>query len=51
MQNFWDKFKSFMAQPFSGDQMSALDWFWFMGLIIVISIAWRLILTHIEEDI
>jgi hypothetical protein len=46
---FWENFRAFMAKPFKAEDMSAADWFWFMGLIIVILIAWKLIFRHIQE--
>ena len=47
----WENFKEFMGKPFTADDMSAADWFWFIGLIIVILIAWRLIFKHIQEAV
>lgn len=44
MQNF----KSWLAQPFRTD-MSALDWFYFFGLLIVISVVWGIILRHMRS--
>jgi hypothetical protein len=35
-------------QPFSAD-MSAPEWFLFVGLLLVIMILWRIILRHILE--
>lgn len=46
---FMQRFMDFMAKPYSAEDMSASDWFWFMGLIIIILIAWKLIFRHIEE--
>lgn len=47
---FWDRFTGFFAQPFKGAQeMNALDWFLFLGLVIVLLGLWRIIFTHIEE--
>jgi len=47
----WDMIKAFWKQPFSAD-MDALHWFLFLGLLIVISFAWRnLILSHILEGL
>lgn len=46
---FMERFKAFMAKPFKSDEMTAADWFWFLGLIIVILIAWKLIFRHIME--
>lgn len=47
----WDNFKAFFAQPWKGAQeMSVGDWFLFLGLIIVLLAAWRLIFRHIEME-
>lgn len=46
----WEWFQSFMARPFRAE-MSALDWFLFLGLILIIMILWRMILRHIGEAI
>lgn len=46
---FWYKFKAFMAKPFSSEEMDAGDWFLFVGLIVSILIAWKIIYTHIQE--
>lgn len=44
-----DGFKNFWAQPWKGAQeMSVTDWFLFFGMIVTVSIAWRLIFAHIE---
>lgn len=49
MPSFKDNLKAWLAQPYTGaTQMSALQWFLLVGLIITISAAWRLILKHIE---
>lgn len=39
-------FKDFMAKPFSAD-MSATNWFLFLGLVVVIVVLWRIVLAHI----
>jgi hypothetical protein len=44
----WENFKSFMGQPFKAE-MSALDWFMFVGLLLVILILWTLVLNHLKE--
>lgn len=44
----WQDFKAWAASPFSADQ-SALHWFYFVGLMLVIFTAWRLIFLHIER--
>lgn len=45
-----DGFENWLHQPFRAD-MSALDWFLFLGLLIIIMALWRLILVHITEAI
>lgn len=45
----WENFKAFMAQPFQADEMSAVDWFFFVGLLIAIIVMWNLILKHLKE--
>jgi len=42
----WEKFKTWAAHPFSVD-MSAQEWFLFMGLLIVIMALWNIILIHL----
>lgn len=49
LAGIWDDLKQSWKQPFRAD-MSAADWFLFLGLIIVILVAWRIILNHILED-
>lgn len=44
----WKNFKGFMAEPFK-TEMSALDWFLFIGMILIILILWNIILRHIRE--
>lgn len=46
---FWQNFKEFMARPFSPEDMDWKDWFFFMGLIIMIMVAWGMIFRHIKE--
>lgn len=46
MSNFSDEFKKFWAQPFSAD-MSARDWFLFLGLLIIFVGLWNVILYHL----
>ena len=48
---FWQSFREFMAKPFSSDDMDAGHWFLFIGLLIVITIIWRLIFQHIQEAV
>jgi len=40
--------KDTWRQPFRAD-MSATDWFMFIGLLLIIMIFWRIILRHITE--
>lgn len=44
----WANFQKFLNRPFDND-MTAVDWFLFIGLLIAISVAWRFILKHIME--
>lgn len=44
----WDDFRTWAARPFSQD-MDALHWFYFMGLLIAISVAWGLILGSLRR--
>lgn len=39
--------KSWLAKPFNED-MSAVQWALFVGLILVILVMWRIVLHHIE---
>jgi hypothetical protein len=48
MGNFAAQVKAFWARPFNA-QGSALQWFLFLGLLIVIIIAWNTILRFITE--
>lgn len=43
----WDDFKAWAQHPFSAD-MDALHWFYFIGLLVAISILWGTILRIIE---
>lgn len=45
-----EEFKAWLRQPFSAD-MDAAHWFYFFGLLIIISAAWGFILKHIERGI
>jgi hypothetical protein len=42
-----ERFRNWYQTPFRAD-MSALDWFLFVGLLIAISVAWNIILRHIK---
>jgi hypothetical protein len=44
----WDDFKAWIASPFSAD-MSAGHWFLFIGLLLVIAMAWGMILRTVKE--
>jgi hypothetical protein len=44
----WDKFKTWAKQPFSVD-MTAGEWFLFIGLLIVIVGLWNIILFRITD--
>lgn len=46
---FWQNFKDFMAQPFNSDDMDWKDWFFFLGLIIVLMAVWHMIFRHLKE--
>lgn len=43
-----ENFKDFLSRPFAAD-MSAVHWFLFIGLLIVIIALWRIILGTITE--
>lgn len=43
----WDDFKRWAGTPYS-DDMSALHWFFFIGLLIAISAAWGMILRAMK---
>lgn len=48
----WEAFKDYMSRPFKGAaESSALDWFLFIGLLLVLLAGWRIIFTHIEDAI
>lgn len=44
----WDNFTGWLRQPFSAD-MTALDWFLFLGLMAVLTAIWSIIFKHLEE--
>lgn len=46
----WENFKAFWAEPFSGD-MDAVNWFLFLGFLIVCAAIWGIIFRHIAEGI
>lgn len=41
-------FQSWFQKPFSSD-MSAVDWFLFVGLLVVITGLWAMIFRHIKD--
>lgn len=45
-----DKVKAWWLHPFDSS-MDATGWFAFIGLLIIVSLGWRLILAHILEGI
>ena len=45
---FWNTFKTWAQRPFSVD-MTATEWFLFIGLLIVIVVLWNIILYRIVE--
>ena len=46
----WGNVKGWWADPFNAD-MSATNWFLFIGFLIVAVVLWRLILGHILEGV
>lgn len=44
----WEHFKEFLHKPYDND-MDALGWFLFLGLLIVLTAMWGLILRHLQE--
>ena len=40
-------FKTWLASPFAAD-MSALHWFYFVGLLVIVLSLWGLIFRHIR---
>lgn len=48
MSGWYADFKDWLSQPFSAD-MTAAQWFYFVGLFIVILTLWGLILNHIKR--
>lgn len=42
-----ENFKEWLSAPYK-DEMDAWHWFLFIGLLIAISVAWRLILKHLQ---
>ena len=48
MTGFWGTFKTWLKHPFSVD-MTAGEWFLFIGLLIVIIALWNIVLFRIVE--
>ena len=46
----WDKVKSWYAQPYQAN-MDATHWFLFLGLLLFLMAAWRVVLGHIVRDV
>lgn len=47
-KSFGSRFGDFFATPFKGAGMDALDWFLFLGLMLIFWIMWAYILNHIK---
>ena len=47
-QTILDDLKQTWKQPFRAD-MSSVDWFLFVGVLLIVMILWRIILRHITE--
>jgi hypothetical protein len=45
---FFGDLQSFLAQPFS-PSMSAYRWFLFMGLLLVISVMWHMVIRALTN--
>jgi len=48
LSNFTGSFREWLAKPFDAD-MSALRWFLFFGLLILISVAWGVIVRKVVD--
>jgi len=48
VSDFFNRFVAWVKKPYDND-MSALDWFLFLGLVIVIIFAWRSILNKVLD--
>lgn len=44
----WTNFKDWLSSPYA-DEMDALHWFYFLGLLIVLSALWGFILRTLRE--
>jgi hypothetical protein len=49
-QSFKSEFTDWAKQPFSAD-MPMSHWFLFIGLVLIIIVAWNIILAHLFEAI
>jgi len=47
MWSFSDYLKDFLGAPYRGN-MTALQWFLFIGLLMIAIVGWRFILQHIR---
>jgi len=48
VNDFFNGFVGFVKRPYS-EEMSALDWFLFLGLVVVIIFAWKSILNKVLD--
>lgn len=48
---WWSEFKAWVAHPYPDEKPDAAHWFYFLGLLIVLSAAWGLILRTMREHI
>lgn len=46
----WMNFKNWLAAPYR-DEMDAAHWFYFLGLLIVLTALWSLVLRTIKETV
>lgn len=42
-------FKEWLKKPYD-DEMDALSWFYFVGFIITLLVAWKLIMRHVLQE-
>lgn len=45
-----DKMKAFFNQPFNPGG-TTLDWFLFLGLLIVLMTIWKIIIIHVTDEV
>lgn len=43
----WKEFRDWLQEPYK-DDMSAFNWFLFIGLLIILTLGWRFILAHLR---